>query len=213
MSTRTAFGSGNPQALNLYKGYPNATRKGQGWELTFKYWTSLEAVLGLIPAHDTPSTQSGFEACRLTDVTVADNGIAGMVDLTLVYRNLAAGGGTHAPGETRKESTTSFQDVDIDDPRLVTDLGYTAAQILVMKGRHQKRVDINSVEYTLTTYLDSFAWSQSAIVGNVGKIEAPTDMTSPTAGRWLNVGSRVSQTGDGLIEQSTTWKYHVLGWK
>jgi hypothetical protein len=45
----------------------------------------------------------------------------------------------------------------------------------------------------------------------VGTRNAPTGMTSPTAGRWLKMRLSIRKSGN-VVEKSETWQYASAGW-
>lgn len=65
--------------------------------------------------------------------------------------------------------------------------------------------------YTRTEVLASFTFSEANIIANVGTIEAPTGMTSPTAGKWLKTRLSIRKSGS-VVEKSESWQYATAGW-
>ena len=64
--------------------------------------------------------------------------------------------------------------------------------------------------FTRTRSVNAATLSQSDVIGDVGKIEAPTGLTSPTAGRWLNVAKNITNNGEVMTIRET-WQYNPEG--
>ena len=54
-------------------------------------------------------------------------------------------------------------------------------------------------------------FDEATIISTVGKRVAPTEMTSPTADKWLHVGRSISEQGDSVII-SDVYQYAANGW-
>jgi hypothetical protein len=65
--------------------------------------------------------------------------------------------------------------------------------------------------FTRTEVLSSFTFSEANIISGVGTINAPTGMTSPTAGKWLKTRLSVRKSGS-VVEKSESWQYASGGW-
>ena len=65
--------------------------------------------------------------------------------------------------------------------------------------------------YTYTQIVNSFTFSESNIVDNVGTINSPTGMTSPSANKWLKTSKTVTPQG-GKYQITETWQYNASGW-
>jgi len=65
--------------------------------------------------------------------------------------------------------------------------------------------------YTYTQIVNSFTFSESNIVDNVGTINSPTGMTSPSANKWLKTSKTVTPQG-GKFQITETWQYASNGW-
>jgi hypothetical protein len=208
------FASVNPAALHLYKGYPDASRNGDAWEVTYKYWCGQNAALGLVPVNGAACPLSGFTDLKCRVANVKGNDRPGFVDITLTYRadESNIGFGDHAAGDIVKSAVLSQEEVAIDDTRIVGSSLLSQSAVDALKAAGVKSIPVGSVEYTYTEYVDSFVWQESNIVAAAGTVQAPTGMTSPTTGRWMAIGATIRQTNGGLTEVSTTWKYNRLGW-
>lgn len=58
----------------------------------------------------------------------------------------------------------------------------------------------------------SFTWSEENIVSGVGKIDnAPAEMDTPTAGKWLMNEHSVTETG-GVVQEEWGWQFADNGW-
>lgn len=66
--------------------------------------------------------------------------------------------------------------------------------------------------FSRTEILSSFTFTEANIISNVGKICAPTGMTSPTSGAWLKTRLSVRKNGN-IIEKSESWQYASAGWE
>ena len=65
--------------------------------------------------------------------------------------------------------------------------------------------------YTYTQIVNSFTFSESNIVENVGTLDSPTGMTSPSANKWLKTSKTVTPQG-GKYQITETWQYNASGW-
>lgn len=65
--------------------------------------------------------------------------------------------------------------------------------------------------FTRTEILSSFTFSEANIISNVGKRNAPTGMTSPTANKWLKTRLSLRQSGN-VVEKTESWQYAGNGW-
>jgi hypothetical protein len=213
MANRTVFASINGSALTLKKGYPKCKRSGPAWEVTYAYSCGQQAALGLIPSPGDACPLTGFSDLVLTDASVDAAEMPGMADIVLTYKAVGSSVSFPSPGDESQEAVGDIQEVAIDDARLVAQSFYTQAQIDDLKKNGQATVPIGSVNYTKTEYRDNFSWAESDIVSSVGKVENPDGITSPTAGAWMNQGTRIRTAPGGTVEFSKTWKYHALGWQ
>lgn len=68
-----------------------------------------------------------------------------------------------------------------------------------------------SPTYTRTEVQNSFSFSQSNIVDDVGTIDTPTGLTGAESGKWLKTSKTVSQQGDKFAI-TETWQYNKNGW-
>lgn len=66
-------------------------------------------------------------------------------------------------------------------------------------------------EFTREEVLNSFVFSQTNVILNVGKICAPTSMTGPSTNKWLKTVLAVRQTGIKFVK-SETWQFSDTGW-
>lgn len=69
-----------------------------------------------------------------------------------------------------------------------------------------------STTYTYTQIVNSFTFSESNIVENVGSLNTPTGVSGATGTNWLKVGKSVSPVGD-KYQITETWQYLPGGWK
>lgn len=68
------------------------------------------------------------------------------------------------------------------------------------------------VTYTKTETVDSFTFTQSNVLGDVGTLQAPEGMTGTvTVTKWLNSGQTVTPNGDKFTIVKT-WSYNPDGW-
>lgn len=65
--------------------------------------------------------------------------------------------------------------------------------------------------FTRTEVLSSFTFSEANIISAVGTRNAPTGMTSPTAGKWLKTRLAIRASGS-VVEKSESWQYASAGW-
>jgi hypothetical protein len=65
--------------------------------------------------------------------------------------------------------------------------------------------------YTYTQIVSNFTFSESNIVENVGTIDSPTGMSSPSANKWLKTSKTVTPQGD-KYQITETWQYSASGW-
>ena len=202
-------------SLQIYKGYPDIVRNSQySYVITYKYWCRQNDAMSLIPAYTAACTLPGLSNHKALETHISPNDTPGMVDVTVVYRLPGPAGtsSTHEDGEYSKSSNTSWIEVAIDDPRLVTGGFLTTAQVAKAKARGKVTFGIGSCEYTYTVWTDTPTWNEAELTGGLGKTSAPTGMTgSPVAANWMKIGISQRQDGD-LGEFSETWKYHALGW-
>jgi hypothetical protein len=59
--------------------------------------------------------------------------------------------------------------------------------------------------------LNTFLFSEANVISNVGKINLPTSMTSPTTNKWLKMSLVVQQTGVKFVKRES-WQYSDTGW-
>ena len=212
-TTKTIYGSADGSALTLYKGYPQLDRDGGNWTVTYRYWCQLGMSLSLIPAANAACPFQGKESLLLRETHITANGAPGMCDVELVYK---ASGVTvnvvHKDGDEEKSCTVGWMEIPLDDARLVTSGLLTAQQVKDKIAAGYQTHGVGTIEYTYTEYLSSFTWSESNLTSSVGDTEAPAEMTSATASKWMLVGLNIREQGD-VVEKSRTWRFNKLGWK
>lgn len=208
------FGSSDGSTLTLYKGFPIATREGYAWTVTYRYWCQMVLAEALIPAAYAACPHPNHATCKLAETTLSENGTPGMCDVTLVYKLPGSSGmsSSHEANEVVQTATAGWDEVPLDDPRLVTDGVLTQDEVDGLIAGGHRTQGIGTVEYSYTQYLDSFTWSQANLITGIGNTEAPDGMSSATKAKWLFVGMTVRSDGD-LVEKTKTWRYNRLGWK
>lgn len=212
--SRIAFGNQDGSSLILQKGYPIATREGKQWVLEARYRCAQGDVLGLVPEAYAACPFEGFTDLILGTAGISASDMPGIVDVLLKYRPVNPSGGygsRHQTSEAQRAAQASWQEVPIDDDRLVSSGLYNQPDIDAMKAKGYSTIGIGSVEYTYTEWDDAFEWSEAALTGGIGETGAPTGISSATAANWLLVGRTVRLDGD-LTEKARTWRYNRLGW-
>lgn len=210
--SKMVFGDVDGSALTLYKGYPQWKLVGLNrYEITYRYWCAQNAVGGLIPAFRSACPLNWATDHKLMEASGVANGRPCLVDVELVYKYPGFVASRHQDGEFLKTANTSWVEVPIDDPRLITAGILSAQDVADQKARHYTTQGIGGVDYTYTTWSSSGTWTEAELTSGVGVASNPTGMTSPTAGAWLKVG--ITQRDDGdLTEKAVTWRYNQLGW-
>lgn len=66
--------------------------------------------------------------------------------------------------------------------------------------------------FTRTEVMSSFTFTEANIIENVGLINNPTGMTSPTSGKWLKTRLSIRKNGN-VVEKNETWQYNSADWK
>jgi hypothetical protein len=137
-----------------------------------------------------------------------------MCDVELIYGPEEDGKTDRDVGDVWRESTVEWQEVPIDDSRLISSGLYSAPQIAALAGYGYQTVGIGGIDYSYGQMQDrdTWTWTEANIVGSVGQVTAPTGVTSPTTGKWMCVGRSLRDVGDA-VEQIDRFKYNVLGWQ
>lgn len=218
-------GEKNGDGLVYYTPEPEKRRDQDGfWEWTYKGWCKAAVAESIIPPHRSSLTEGS--SLYLNEVVVSPNATPGMVDVTLVYRDPSTEDGgsydpisTHADGAVEKGSRADWQEVPVDDDRLVSSGYISTAQRDELKNKKYKTVGIGGVEYTYVQFIKSFEWSQSNVApDSLGKTGAPLGMTSGNTTRWLLAGVDIQSDGvdpeDGLeiTRRTLTYRYSAIGW-
>lgn len=214
MTAPRLFGKQDGTALVLYKGYPTAKRSSEDvWEVVYKYWCQLHKAEGLIPASFASCPHPYHTDLVLLETDIAENGIPHMCDVTLTYgaKNQVSIS-MHSAGDEQQSSVASWQEVPLDDDRLVSSGVLSSGQVASLRKKGYHTFSVGSVEYTYTDWATSFTWSEANLISGIGATSAPTGLTSATAGNWMKVGLTVRTDGD-KIEKAATWRYSALGWK
>lgn len=215
MGTVQTFGRGDPTTLHLYKGYPQIEREGSASTVTYKYWCGLAYAAGLLPAAYAACPLGGYTSLPLYMTTVAPNGLPGLCDVTLAYKHGSASSSSSRPppedGSVVKSSTISWQEVPLDDARLVSSGILSSGDVTSLRAKGHQTYGVGSVEYSYTEYLASFSWTEAALTSGIGGTGAPEGLSSATSANWAFVGATVRTTGT-LTEKTRTWRYNRLGW-
>jgi hypothetical protein len=218
MGSVKTFGSSNGTALTLYKGYPTAKRASQDpnaiWEVVYRYWCQITLAESLLPAKWAVCPHPNHGTLILWEAAITENGKPGLCDVELTYKppDYSGAGSTHRDTEVQKTSQASWQEVPLDDDRLVTSSILTASQVILLRKKGYQTWGMGTIEYSYTEWLSTFAWAEADLVAHIGNEEAPTGVTSPTSGKWLRVGLSIRTDGD-LVERTKTWRYSRVGWK
>lgn len=216
--SKSAFGSQNGTSLVLYKGYPTAKRTSNDpneiWEVVYRYWCQLTSAEALIPAKWATCPHPNHMTLILWEVSITENGKPGLCDVELTYKppDYTGTSTTHRDTDVQKSSQASWQEVPLDDDRLVTSSILTSAQAISLRKKGYQTWGMGTVEYTYTEWLSTFSWDEADIIANIGETENPVGVNSPTAGKWLRIGLNIRTDGD-LVERSKTWRYSRVGWK
>lgn len=218
MTTVNTFGTEDGSSLILQAGYPQLTATGRnGWRIEYKYRCNMESVRSLAPAWRSACPLAGLENHEATAIEITPIGMPGFCELTVVYTYpLGVSITKREDGEIVKSSNVTSSRIPIDDPGLLT-LGYTQSDIDALRKAGYLAVNVSSVEYSYTQYLESFTWSESNITEDdnnvsVGKTGSPEGLSSPTSGKWMFVGRSIRDDGE-LVETTDVWKFNALGWK
>jgi hypothetical protein len=218
MSSAKSFGSSSGTSLVLYKGYPTAKRTSNDpaaiWEVVYRYWCQMTVAESLIPAQWATCPHPNHTDLILRETSITENGKPGLCDVELIYRPVEylAVSTVHRDQQVQQTSQASWQEVPLDDERLVTSSILTAAQVIYLRKKGWQTWGMGTIEYTYTKWESSFTWSEANLIASIGNEENPTGMTSPTAGKWLRVGLSIRTDGD-LTEIAKTWRYSRVGWK
>lgn len=195
-------------ALQLLPGYPQRKRVGTQWTLEYRYWCAATSATTLAPAAWAADPAGLGLVCR--EVTVSPHPAPGMVYMDVTYADPDDVTFPDEQDTVEYESDTEFREVPIEqDPRV------DQYEVDAAIAANQRIALLNTVTYTrreLVTASGS-AWSETNIVGTVGDIENPTDMTSPTAGKWMHTSRRRRSSGRSKIEVADTWTYDENGWR
>jgi len=114
------------------------------------------------------------------------------------------------PGEVRQECDTGVQDANI--VQQLVDVAASEADKNEALNDQKKKTYLAPVPiYRRIENVASFVFSEANIVENVGKREAPTGMTTPTAGKWLKTRLSITQEGGRFI-QTEEWAYASAAW-
>ena len=201
-------------SLVLQKGYPRAVRANDGtWQLEFLYNANKEAANGLIPAHEaTPpepwnTTYSGLE---LKEVTISPTNSPFYVTVILIYKDPESPNSNsgRTNGEVIQESNAAFQEIPISDARL----GLSASQVDSYTSQGIKTKSAYTLNYRRTEYTNSVTFSEAVMVENVGLINTPTGVTTPTANAWLKSEKSIRKSTDSLFEVTEQWLYDKGLW-
>lgn len=66
--------------------------------------------------------------------------------------------------------------------------------------------------YLKTIEASATTWDEATIIGSVGRLGAPLNMSgSPTASKWLQIGRTMEQRGD-VVEIGESYQYHPDGY-
>lgn len=71
---------------------------------------------------------------------------------------------------------------------------------------------VPGIIYRRTEFKPNFTFTESELVGNVGKRNSPVGVSGLTSGRWLKTGIDVQENSDGSAVVTSTWLYNPDGW-
>ena len=209
---KVIYGNLDGSALRLMPGYPKKRRFGlTSWEITYLYWCDGQHAENLLPARGALVPLAGHTEI-LYESVISEAEAPGRVNVELTYRTEEAPAASlKTAGSIVRQVVQTWEEVSVDDARLVSSGLYTSGEIATKKGNGAVSVGVGGVEYHYTIYLSSFTWSEENLVALVGSTEDPTGMTDPTEGRWILAGRNIRDDGE-LIAKSEVWRYNRLGW-
>ena len=206
-------GSKDGSQLVEYASQPTKTRDANdNYTLTYKYWCKRDLAEGLLPASGSNPPGGVHPTLELNQVTITPQATnPKIVDVELIYNEPNLGPWIPTlPGEIRFESDTGVQDANL--PQRLVDVGASEADKNEVLNDQKKKTYLAPVPiFRRIENAGAFTWSEANIVENVGKREAPTGMTSPTAGKWLKTRRSVSQQGARYII-TEEWAYSTAAW-
>ena len=182
------------------------------YTVTYTYYVNRNVFGTQAPTYKsviTPTPPTGIPA-TLVCLGVSGTPFTGFPDtmvMTVTYSVAQySGGGETTPGNTFRSSQTAGQIVPIEQSTDLTD-----AQKLEKKGQGINAYFQGSVIYGYREIFDSFTFSETNIVGNVGTRQSPTGMTGATTDKWLLIGRDIRET-DEYIEVDEKYQYDKNGW-
>lgn len=185
-----------------------------GRVINSSFYADTDLIETLLP--EVGDNHPVFTGLFVTDIVVTKEGQLSRAEIVYDQPNRARATEINPPfstgtgGGTDTEllaATSNAQEIPIEQH---PDYGtWTAAQKASLAGVTSYLLP--NPTFTRTTFVTTWSWTESAVVENVGKLEDPTGMTSPTASKWLKVAYDVREVGGGW-EITEVWQYASKGW-
>jgi hypothetical protein len=179
----------------------------------YRYWCQITLAESLLPAKWAVCPHPNHGTLILWEAAITENGKPGLCDVELTYKppDYSGAGSTHRDTDVQKSTVGGWQEIPLDDDRLVASGLYTSAEVVHLRKHGHHTANIGTVEYSYTEWLSTFSWAEADIVAHLGEVDTPVGLTTPTAGAWMRTGLTIRTDGD-LVERTKTWQYNRLGW-
>lgn len=194
-------------------GYPKETLNNGEWQYEEQYLVNASTVNNYKPAKGT--IKNGL-LLKEVEITYRYNpGFPNICLLRIVWGEPSYYGGTGGAdlGQNKSyETTSTVVEHNIEDHPAFQSA--TDAQKEFLKANKPTFL-VHTVQFTRTIRKAKSSWHPtfSEIVGTVGTLEAPTDLSGATASTWLHTGKHISWTRSDKIVYSDEWTYDAYGWQ
>lgn len=204
---------GNGNTLVLRPNMPIKERADDNtWVLTYEYWTLKKGAEGRIPAIDSAPDDPAHPTLELRTARILPNreGSPLHCDITLIFRDPTSqtNFSSNKDGDIVKESRAAFLEKPVTD----SNLGFSQADLDALAAENVRTVSAFTLTYNRTEYVTSFVFSEANMIENVGKVEGPNGVSSPTLGAWLKTEKAVTKSGDSLISIREAWQFDENLW-
>ena len=208
MATVTA---GLTTAAKVLIGQPIRRRDSLGnWSVTYTYAVSIATAYAQAPAHGAaiPAPEATDHPNLIcTDVDIQDGKDGTNMILTVIYSEPS--GSILTPGGSAIRSTrAAVLETLVDEVAGISSSDVEAAKAV---GRRTKAQF--TLSYHRRSVESSYTWSEANAISGLGKRNSPTDLSSPTANKWLKTERNATeQKASGPVELEEVWVYYENGW-
>lgn len=198
----------------MVEGYPRKVLENGEWQYEEEFYVASANVANYVPAKNAVNSDGYI----FTSAEITSHAMPGMVisKVHLMWReNSYSGGGGGGSG--------TLQEISYDVNNTITEHKIEDHPAFQAASEEEKELIkankptfmVHSVTFSRTQRKMKSSWHPSfaEIVGTVGQLEAPEDLTGATASTWLHTGKRISWTKSDKIEYTDEWTYDAYGWQ